>query len=284
MRSFTIKFRTAGLLFLCALLIVGCGDGDNDDPSDNGAATATSSGSAALSGNLTVFAAASLTDAFEEVAAALRAAHPDLDIAYNFAGSQQLVTQLNDGARADLFASANLSQMSDAQDAGVIAGKPVVFIVNRLAIIVPDDDPAGIGEPRDLATDGIKLVVANPAVPVGRYSLEVLDKMSADPEFGADFRSMVESNIVSQEDNVKQVVTKVQLGEADAGIVYVSDVTSDVAGDVEFIEIPDQFNVLAEYPIAAVSDGNSELAQAFIDFILSADGQAILERHGFTTL
>lgn len=261
--------------------MVGCGS-NGDSPSGGGASTTPSSGSEVLRGDLTVFAAASLTDAFGAVATALKASNPDLDITYNFAGSQQLVTQLADGADADLFASANLSQMMAAQNAGVIAGEPVVFTRNRLAIIVPGDNPAGLSTPGDLAADDIKLVVANPDVPAGRYSLEVLDKMNADPQFGAGFRSSVEGNIVSQEDSVKQVVTKVRLGEADAGIVYISDITPDVAGAVAIIEIPNQFNVLAEYPIAAVTGGNGELAQVFIDFLRSRDGQAILKQHGFT--
>ena len=183
-----------------------------------------------------------------------------------------------------MFASANMTQMTAAEDAEVIAGEPTIFIRNRLAIIVPADNPAGVEDPGDLATDGLKLVVAHPDVPVGRYSLDMLDKMSADPQYGESFRSEVEANIVSQEDNVRQVVTKVQLGEADAGIVYVSDVTPDVADDVTIIEVPTEHNIIAEYPVAAVADGNAELAQAFIDFLLSDDGQAILEQWGFTRL
>ena len=112
----------------------------------------------------------------------------------------------------------------------------------------------------------------------------MLDKMSADPQYGESFRSEVESKIVSQEDNVRQVVTKVQLGEADAGIVYVSDVTPDVADDMTIIEVPTDLNIIAEYPVATVADGNAELAQAFIDFLLSDEGQTILEHWGFTAL
>lgn len=235
-----------------------------------------------LSGDLTVFAAASLTDAFTDMQALLEEANPDLSITYNFAGSQQLATQLAEGADAGVFASANNTQMTAAQDADRIAGEPVIFVRNRLAVIVPADNPAGLETPADLANDGLKLVVANPDVPVGQYTLEVLDNMSADPEYGADFRTQVEANIVSQEDNVRQVVTKVQLGEADAGIVYVSDVTQDVVDEVTLIEIPEEFNVIAQYPVAAVEGGDAELAQAFIDYLLSAGGQAVLAQYGFT--
>lgn len=237
-----------------------------------------------LEGTLTIYAAASLTDAFGEVQQMLEDANPDLSIEFNFAGSQALATQLLEGAPADVFASANNAQMTVAVDGGRVEAEPVTFIRNRLAIIVPADNPANIQEPADLANEGIKMVVANPDVPVGNYTLQILDTMSADPAFGADFRSRVEANIVSQESNVRQVVTKIQLGEADAGVVYVSDVTPDVRADVQIVEIPEAFNVIATYPIAVVADGNTQLGQAFIDFILSASGQKVLEDWGFTPI
>jgi molybdate transport system substrate-binding protein len=276
MTRFQRTSRFAAIWLLVAAVLLGaCGGDDDGSPP---------SGQASTSGSLTVFAAASLTDAFAEIATAMTDAHPDLEIAYNFGGSQQLATQLADGADADLFASANMTQMTATQQAGVIDGEPVIFTRNRLAIVVPADNPAGFSEPADLANDDLKLVVANADVPAGRYTLEMLDKMSADPTFGADFRATVEANIVSTESNVRQVVTKVQLGEADAGVVYVSDITPDVADDVTIIEVPDAFNVVAEYPIAPVADGNAELARAFIDFVLSTEGQAILQVWGFTAL
>lgn len=282
------------LVLALALLLIACGD--DDDPDAGAAATSTTPASKAtspqsgdntliptgLGGELTVFAAASLSDAFEEVQALLEDANPDLDIIFSFAGSQQLVTQLAEGADADVFASANASQMTAAQDAETIAGDPVVFVRNRLAIVVPSDNPADVREPADLATDALKLVVANPAVPVGGYTLAMLDLISADPAFGTEFRASVEANFVSLEDNVKQVVTKVQLGEADAGIVYVSDVTPDVREGVQLIEIPDEFNIIANYPIALVVGSDAALAQAFIDYLLSPSGQAVLAEWGFT--
>jgi molybdate transport system substrate-binding protein len=281
---------------VCVLVIAAaCGDDDDAEPTSTTAATQASAANpseaageaevpSGLEGDLTVFAAASLTDAFGEMQEVLEDANPELSIEYNFGGSQQLATQLAEGARADVFASANATQMTAAADAGTIDGEPVVFVRNRLAIIVPADNPAGLREPSDLADDSVKLVIAAESVPVGAYTLEVLDNLSADPEYGADFRSQVEANFVSLEDNVRQVVTKVQLGEADAGIVYVSDVTPDVREDVMVIEIPEEFNVIASYPIAPVVDGDGELALAFIDFLLSPAGQAILEAWGFTPI
>ncbi len=261
--------RALLVIFVTLLSLTACGN--NDDAADGG-------------GEITVFAAASLTDAFNDLKADFETEHPGVTITYNFGGSQQLATQLVEGARADVFASANYTQMEVAQDGDVVEGEPRLFSRNRLAIIVPNDNPADISEPPDLAQPGTKLVVAAEAVPVGGYTLEVLGKMSADPEFGEDFRANVEANFVSLEDNVRQVVSKVALGEADAGVVYVTDVTADVAPQVELVEIPEEFNVIAEYPIAMVQDGDAELANTFIDYVLSDAGQAILQEYGFTEL
>ena len=303
------RLGVALLLVAVMLVVVACGGDDEEDTpgatatpgastmatsvspeptASTGAATTATEPSAdvptGLKGDLIVFAAASLTDAFGEIKELLEDANPGLTITYNFAGSQQLATQLAEGARADVFASANSTQMTAAQDADAISGEPVIFVRNRLAIVVPADNPASIQTPADLANDGIKLVVAAEAAPVGAYTLQILDNLSADPEFGANFRSRVEANIVSHEDNVRQVVTKVQLGEADAGVVYVSDVTPDVREDVAIIEIPEEFNVIATYPVATVAGGDAELAQAFMDYLLAPGGQAILVNWGFTSV
>ena len=247
-------------------------------PTATTAATATA---VPITGELTVFAAASLTESFNTIKTDLEAANPGLTITYNFAGSQALVTQLTQGAQADVFASANTTQMQAAQDGGVIDGDATVFVQNQLAIIVPKDNPVGIAEPGDLAKDGVKLVIGNPDVPVGKYFLQVLDKMAADPRLGADIDDKITANVVSQESDVKQVVSKVQLGEADAGVVYVTDVTADVLQDVQIIMIPDAYNVVADYPIALVKDGNAALAQFFIDYLLSPEGQKVLTDAGF---
>ena len=246
------------------------------------ATTAASPTVAPLTGALTVFAAASLTESFNTIKSALEAANPGLTISFNFAGSQALVTQLTQGAKADVFASANTAQMQAAQDGGVIDSTPTTFIRNKLAIIVPKDNPAGITGPADLAQHGVKLVIGNPDVPVGKYFLQVLDNMAKDAQFGTAIKDTVLANVVSQESDVKQVVAKVQLGEADAGVVYVTDVTVDVAKDVSIIVIPDTLNVVASYPIATVKGGNAALAQFFIDYLLSPAGQKVLTDAGFT--
>ncbi len=232
-------------------------------------------------GELTVFAAASLTDAFTQMAADIAAANPGLDVGFNFGGSQTLVTQLAEGAEADVFASANVAQMAAAVANGSISGDPATFVRNRLVVVVPADNPAGIASPADLAGDGLQLVLAQADVPVGRYARESLCAMGADPAtYGEGFVDAVAANIVSEEEDVRDVLTRVQLGEADAGIVYVSDAAA--AGDaVTTLPIPDPVNAVAEYPIAAVTGGDEALAAAFIGYVLSAEGQATLRRFGF---
>jgi len=230
---------------------------------------------------LTVFAAASLTDAFNEIGEKFKQQNPGVTAEFNFAGSQQLRTQLEQGAVADVFASANTKEMNGAiQSDLVVSGTQKTFVRNRLAVIVPKDNPAGIKELRDLAKPGVKIVLAAPGVPVGGYALTALDKMNAD--FGATFSQTVLLNVVSQENNVKQVVAKIQLGEGDAGIVYSSDVTPDAAAKVTKIDIPDKYNVLATYPIAVLKAApQADLAAKFMAYVLSADGQAILAKWGF---
>jgi molybdate transport system substrate-binding protein len=235
-------------------------------------------------GELTVFAAASLTDAFEAIAQELESRHPDLSITYNFGGSQALVTQLQEGAEADIFASANVAQIAAATEAGLIAGDAVPFVHNRLAVVTPANNPAGIASPADLGNEGILLVLAQPEVPAGRYARESVCKMGTDVEtYGVGFTGRVAANVVSEEEDVRDVLAKVALGEADAGIVYVSDATT--AGDrVQAIDIPDEVNVVATYPIAAIAGGDEVLASAFIGYLLSDEGQASLASFGFETV
>jgi molybdate transport system substrate-binding protein len=232
-------------------------------------------------GQLTVFAAASLTDAFGQMKTDLEAAHPGLAITYNFAGSQTLVTQLQQGARADVFASANTAQMKAAQQNGSIAGAPEPFAHNKLVIVTPQANPAGVASPADLARPGLKLVLALPSVPAGAYARQAICQMGQNPAtYGADFAAKVSANVVSQEEDVREVLTKVQLGEADAGVVYVSDAFT-VKGKVTQVAIPDAVNPTATYPIASVAGGNQDLAAAFIAYVLSPQGQKTLAADGF---
>jgi molybdate transport system substrate-binding protein len=231
--------------------------------------------------DLTVFAAASLKDAFSEAADVLGKRNPPIAVRYSFAGSQQLVLQLEQGAAADVVASADQRWMQVAQDGGLVAGTPVIFARNRLLVITPASNPGRIDRLEDLGKRGLKLVLGAEAVPVGKYSREALDRLRDAPGFGADYSKRVLRNLVSEEENVKAVVSKVQLGEADAGIVYVSDVTPPVRKAVRTIEIPDPYNVVAAYPIAVLRQSQQPAAaRAFVEYITSAEGQAVLARHG----
>jgi molybdate transport system substrate-binding protein len=232
---------------------------------------------------LDVFAAASLTEPFTDIGHMFEAAHPGVSVVFNFAGSQQLAQQINQGAPADVFASANNTQMNTVIDAGGIEdGSQQVFANNRLVVIYPKDNPAGLNQLQDLAKPGLKVVLAAPEVPVGQYSVDFLEKAVDDPAFGPSFQDDVLQNVVSYEDNVKAVLTKVALGEADAGIVYTSDISGTDAGKVGRMDIPDTLNVVATYPIATIKGTHQpELADAFVEFVLSPEGQATLAAYNF---
>ena len=235
-----------------------------------------------LQGTVTVFAAASLTDAFQALGALLEQANPGSTVTFNFGGSPTLRTQLAQGAHADVFASADEPNMQGAQKDGSIGATPSIFAQNKLTVIVPAANPAGITTLQDLAKPGVKLDLADPNVPVGNYARQAFAKMGQDPSFGSGFVAAVAKNVVSNETDVKQVVAKVQLGEADAGVVYQTDVTAAVRSAVKLIAIPDQFNVIAQYPIAVVKGApNADGAQAFISFVRSPAGQAVLAKYGF---
>jgi molybdate transport system substrate-binding protein len=231
---------------------------------------------------LTVFAAASLTEAFGELGRQLEHSHPGLTVRFNFAGSQQLVAQLEQGASADVFASADQRWMTSARDKGLVTGDAPIFARNRLVAIVPRTNPARINRLQDLARRGTKVVMAADVVPAGKYSREALEKLAGLPGFGPDYDRRVLANVVSQEENVKAVVTKVQLGEADAGLVYRSDVTQPVARYVRVFEIPDSANVIAAYPIAITkAAANADAAREFVALVRGQAGQQVLRKAGF---
>ncbi len=234
---------------------------------------------------LTVFAASSLTDAFNEIKAAFEQANPGVTIAYNFGASNTLATQLAEGAPADVFASANAAQMNAAIKANRIAGKPVTFARNRLVLIVPVDNPAKLVTLKDLAKPGVKLVIASKGVPVRDYTNTMLDKLAQNPAYGNDYKTAFLKNVVSEEANVRQVAAKVSLGEADAGFVYRSDVTPDISSKVQIIQIPDTVNTIATYPIAVTNDSaNPDQAKKYVDYMVSDAGQKILVKWNFISV
>ena len=222
---------------------------------------------------LTVSGAASLTDAFGEIGAAFEGENPGVTLTFNFGPSDGLATQINEGAPVDVFASASPTWMDAVQDEGPGVSGRADFAKNRLAIIVPSDNPAGIEGIDDLAEDDIALVIAAEGVPAGDYAREIFAN--------AGIADAAMANVVSNAEDVRTVVTAVASGDADAGIVYVTDVTSDVADPVRSIEIPDEINVIATYPIAVVSGSEeADLAQRFVDYVLGP-GQEVLAEQGF---
>ena len=282
--------RLLSLSLLLAVLLTACGPAST--PASSPTVPDTEAPALALTSipptpapeprTLTVFAAASLTDAFTGIGAAFDVAHPGVTTTFNFAGSQALRIQIEEGAPADVFASASGKEM-DALVTGafVTAGTAQIFLTNQLVVILPAENPAALEKLEDLAKPGLKLVLAAEEVPVGKYARQALDLMEA--SFGRGFKDKVLANVVSNEDNVKQVVAKVQLGEADAGMVYISD--SVAAPELKPIEIPADLNVIAKYPITSLAKtGNVELAAEFVKYVLSADAQAVLTKWGFAPI
>ncbi len=266
---------------LLALLLVACGGGSTTTTGSGTSSASTPTTATQSPVTLNVFAAASLTEAFNDIATQYHTSHPNVTLKYNFNGSQLLAQQIISGAAADVFASADTTNMQKVSDAGLVNGSKV-FVQNKLTVVIPASNPGNITTLKDLAKKGEKIVVAAPAVPVGKYGLQVLDNMGKSSEYGLSYESAVKANFVSQEENVKAVVQKVQLGEADAGIVYRTDVTNAIVNKVKLIAIPDNFNVIAQYPIAVTkSSAHANEAQDFVQYILSASGQATLEKYRF---
>jgi molybdate transport system substrate-binding protein len=261
---------------LCTLFLAACGGTTS--------ATTSTATTAPAATTLNVFAAASLKESFTAIADRYKQAHPNITIKLNFAGSQILEQQIASGAPANVFASADMANMQKAADAGLV-GSSQVFVKNRLTVIIPAGNPGNINSLKDLSRKGVKIDIGAPAVPAGKYSLQALTKMGQSPDYGPGYERAVKANVVSQETDVKAVVNKVQLGEVDAGFVYVTDVTAAVSNKIKMIDIPDKFNVIAQYPIAVTkSSAHSSDAQAFVQYILAPEGQAVLQHYHFIAI
>jgi molybdate transport system substrate-binding protein len=256
------------MALLLAAAACSAGGQQRDDPP--GAAAPGAAAPGAVSGELIVFAAASLTDAFEGIARAFTAAHPGVRVTFNLAGSTTLAAQVNQGAPADVLASADTVQMDVVAAAGNLAGEPAVFASNRLMIAVEPGNPFGVTGLEDLAVPGLVLVLPAEDVPAGRYARQALASRG------------VTVTPASLELDVRATMSRVLLGEADAAIVYESDVIAS-GGRVEGVAIPREHNVVATYPIVVLAGArNPTAAEAFVAFVLDAEGQAILADHGFT--
>ena len=229
---------------------------------------------------LTVLGAASLKGALEAAEAAYEAAVQGTTLTFSTDSSSALRTQIEQGAPADVFLSADSTNPQKLVDAGLADGDVIAFAGNVLTIIVPTDNPAGIASPADLAGPGVKIVAAGEEVPITRYANQVVEALAALDGYPADFAARCAANVVSREDNVKAVVAKIELGEGDAGIVYVTDAKASTR--VATVEIPDEANVPATYAgVVVKASEHAEAARAFLDWFAGPQGQAILAEFGF---
>jgi molybdate transport system substrate-binding protein len=252
-----MRIGTAAAVLLLATGASGCGSDDPDTPAGSKQTT------------LTVFAASSLTTTFTELGKRFEASHDGVEVSLNFGGSSALVAQIDQGAPADVLASADTATMDKAVAADVVAGDPVDFASNALEIAVPPDNPADVSSLQDLADPATKVVVCAPEVPCGAAARKV------------EAAAKVEIEPVSEETAVTDVLTKVESGEADAGLVYVTDV--EAAGDrVEGIEFPESSSAVNTYPIAALArSSNADLAKEFVALVTGDEGRSVLAEAGF---
>jgi molybdate transport system substrate-binding protein len=255
-------YRPIVLVVLVSTLAA-CGDSAGD--------TATTPPAAGLEGELLVSAAASLTDAFAEVEAVFETANPGVDVVLNLGASSALREQILEGAPADVFASANTSNMDQVVEGGEAAGNSEIFVRNLLQIAVPAGNPAGVTGLEDFANEELLIGLCAEDVPCGDSARTALENAGVTP------------SIDTNEPDVRALLTKVEAGELDAGITYVTDVIS-TGGGADGVDIPEVVNVVADYPIAAlVNAPNPDAAAAFVEFVLSAAGQVILTSYGFSS-
>ena len=230
---------------------------------------------------LMVFGAASLAEFLDEAGTSFEKQHPGTTVRLNLAASSRLRLQIEYGGPADVFLSANTRHMGPLVKAG-LAERSSIFAHNRLVIAVPKGNPARINAPGDIGKRNVKLVIAAPETPIGTYTGEVIQKMDASGKYGKGFGARALGNVCSKEPSVRAVVAKVHLGEADAGICYASDITPAIRPAVCAIGIPNECNIIADYPIAVIAGSRQKgLAIQFVQFVLSPKGQGLLVKHGF---
>ena len=279
------RLARAVLALAAGVAFAGCSSGASPATSPStapsvahsvGASPPPSAAPAALS----IFAAASLKGALEKAKTAYESAQPGTTITLSLDSSSALETQIEQGAPADVFLSADTTNPKKLVDAGLASGAAVTFAANKLTIIVPTATSAGVASPADLAKAGIKIVAAGDEVPITKYAKQLIDNLAKEPGYPADFAAKVAANVVSKEDNVKAVVAKIELGEGDAGIVYVTDAKASTK--ITTVPVPESANVPATYAgVVVKASPNAVAAGAFLDWLAGPDGRAILAGFGF---
>ena len=266
------RFVALACAFLMLLGVVSCGGAGSDSGSGGGGKKG--------GGTLTILAASSLIDAFGELGKTFERWNEGVTVKQSFESSSTLLTQIQQGAPADVFASAATEEMDTAVEDGLVAGKPQVFVKNREVIMVPKDNPADVTEFRDVANPGVKLALAQKDVPAADYALQILGKANA--QYGPDFKKDVLANVVSREADVRASVNRVVVGDADATFGYASDYTVDIRDRVEVVSIPPDLNIIATYPIATL-DGAEDpgLAKKWVELVTSKEGQRVLKKWNF---
>jgi molybdate transport system substrate-binding protein len=272
-----MRSRLAAALVALALVLAACSSGATPAPS---APTPSAAASAAAAASLTIYAAASLKAVLAKAQTAYQAANPGTTLAISTDSSSALETKIEQGAPADVFLSADTTNPQKLVDTGLAAGTVTKFAGNLLTVIVPMANPAGIKTPADLARPGIKVIAAGDTVPITKYATQLVANLAKQPGYPADFVAQYTANIVTREDNVAAVVAKIELGEGDAGIVYVTDAKTSTK--VMTIAVPDAANVPATYGgVVVKASPNVAAAQAFLAWLAGPDGQAILASFGF---
>ncbi len=279
-----MKARLAGVVSILAVVLAACSSGGASPSASTSASaapsTAATAPSAGAGGELTIYGAASLNGVLDKAKAAYESANPGTTLTISTDSSSALETQIEQGAPADVFLSADTTNPKKLVDKGLVDGAAVPFAGNKLTIVVPTANPGGITSPMDLAKAGVKVIAAGDTVPITKYATQLVGNLAKEAGYPADFATKYAANIASREDNVKALIAKIELGEGDAGIVYVTD--AKASDKVKTIDVPATANVPATYDgVVVKASKNAAAAKAFLDWFAGSDGQAILKDLGF---